>query len=69
MSLSMFQPKVPEAKSVLIDGKEEPKKKDTLLVYEKKRLKDKVTATLPPQSLSPVEGSGNPHPIILESTN
>ena len=38
-------------------------------MYERKRLKDKVTATLPPQSLSPVEGSGNPHPIILESTD
>ena len=35
-------------------------------MYEQKRLKDKGTSTLPPQSLSPVEGLGNSHPIILE---
>ena len=67
---SIIQSKVPEAKSVSVDGNVKSKKKDKqLLVYERKRLKDKVTATLPPQSLSPVEGSGNPHPIILESTD
>ena len=38
-------------------------------MYERKRLKDKVTTTLPLQSLSQVEGSGNPHLISLESTN
>ena len=67
----MIQPKVPEeAELVPTDGKMKLEKKNKqLLVYERKKLKDKVTATLPPQSLSPVEGSGNPHPIILESTD
>ena len=69
VSYSIIQPKVPEAKSVPANGKVELKKKDKqLLVHERKRLKDKVTATLPPKSLSPVEDSDNPHPIILEST-
>ena len=61
---------MPENKSVLVDGKVESKKKDKqLLVYERKRLKDKITATLTPQSWSLVEDSGNPHLIILESTD
>ena len=64
----MIQPKVPEAKSVPADGNVESKKKNKqLLVYERKRFKDKVTAILPPQSLYPVEGSGNPNSIIIES--
>ena len=63
----MFQLKMPEAKSVPTDGKVEPKKKDKqLLVYEQKKLKDKVNATRPQQSLSPVEGLGNPNPSILK---
>ncbi|GFY85277.1 hypothetical protein Acr_04g0000150 [Actinidia rufa] len=66
VSSSRFQPRVPEIKPAPTDSKVKPEKKDKqLLVYERKRLKDKVTATLPPQSLSSVEGSGNPHPIIL----
>ena len=69
VSSSMIQQKVPEAKSVVADIKVKSENKDKqLLVYERRRLKDKVTATLPPQSLSLVEDSGNSHPIILEST-
>ena len=69
MFSSMIQSKVPEAKLVPTDSKVESKKKHKqLLMYERKKLKYKVIATLPPQSLSPVEGSGNPHSIILDST-
>ena len=61
---------MPEAKLVLTDGKVELKKKDKqLLVRERKKLKDKVTATLSPQWFPPVEGLRNLHPFIIESSD
>ena len=56
---------MPEAKSIPTDDKVDSKNEDKqLLVYEQKRLKDKVTATLPPQSSSPIEDSGNRNYIL-----